>query len=278
MDSKLSIVQHNIQSINNKKPLLKSFLTQYNIDILLLNETWLKNTSSIIKIPGYNFVGQNAKNEHGGVGILLKNTLKYKLLPTKFYEDIQSIAISLETSVGVLSILCVYCPPRNKNKCRINKLKNIINDLPKPCLVSGDFNAHHIAFGCHSTNSRGRSLFDIFDENDLCILNSGMPTTLQRPNSNSSAIDVTGVSPVLAPLCEWSVGDDTLGSYHYPTFTKINLSPSKYAVNNKVEKFLFSKADWIKYYKKSEEYFNSLTFNELEPLQSYNKFCEILNI
>lgn len=278
MDSHLTIVQHNVQSINNKKPLVKSFLEQHKVDILLLNETWQKDTSNPIKFSGYNFLGKNANNEHGGVGILIKNTFKYKLLPTTFYQDVQSIAISLETNIGSVSLLCVYCPPKNKNNnyCKINKLKNIIAGLPKPCIVSGDFNAHHIAFGCHCTNSRGKTLFDIFDEQDLCLLNTGVSTTVQRPNTNSSAIDVTGVSPILAPLCEWSVGDDPLGSYHYPTFTKLSLIPSKYSVNNTVEKFLFHKADWSNYYTVSEQYFKSITFNEKDPVQAYDHFCEVL--
>ncbi|RVE41320.1 hypothetical protein evm_014034 [Chilo suppressalis] len=188
------------------------------------------------------------------------------------------IAISLQTHRGPLSILCVYCPPGNENRTRFRKLENIIRNLPKPCLISGDFNAHHIAFGSLSTNSRGRQLFEIFDDNDLCILNTGEHTTVQSPTRNSSAIDVSSISPGLAPLCEWRVGNDPLGSLHYPTFIDIKISPSLYQVNENIEKFLYKKADWLKYYSKSEEYFKDFAVNTDNPIITYDNFCLILDM
>lgn len=271
----IKIAQHNIQSINNKKPLVKSFLFDNNIDIYLMNETWLKK-SDMCKLTGYNFIGKCSNNGYGGVGILLRDSLRYKILDTTFYQDIQSTAVSIETISGPLSILCVYCPPKN-NRIKINNLKKIINILPKPCLVSGDFNAHHVAFGCHSSNSRGTEIFNLFDELDLCLLNTGTPTTVHRPNNHPSAIDISFISPSLAHLCEWSVGDNPLGSYHYPTFINIHINPSKYIVNNQSDKYLFNKANWLKYLDNSEKYFKDFACNIEDPLLSYTNFCDILS-
>lgn len=117
----------------------------------------------------------------------------------------------------------------------------------------------------------------MFDEADLCILNTGSPTTVQAPNKNPSAIDVTCVSPDIAPLCEWKVGEDPLGSYHYPTFIDINISPSLYQVNNNTEKYLFNKANWSKYYLDSEKLIHEYDFDPSNPLDSYDKFCDMLN-
>lgn len=272
----MRVVQHNIQSLNNKKPLLKSFLLENNIDIYLLNETWLKSSSMPVKFPGYNFINKNAKNEHGGVGILIKNNLKYRILDCPFYEDIQTLAISVDTKTGPISFGCVYCPPKS-NRIRISKLRNILHSLPKPCLISGDFNAHHIAFGCDTSKSRGNELYEIFDELDLCILNTGSPTTIQRPNRAASAIDVSCASPAIAPLCEWYVGDDSLGSDHYPTFIDIIVSPFMYKCDDNIEKYLFHKADWSKYYLRSQELTEGFQTDSVDPLNSYNTFCELLN-
>lgn len=107
----LKLMQFNIQSINNKKWLLKTILKDNSIDLCLLNETWLKKSSPSVNITGYNYIGKNAQNEHGGVGILIRNTLQYKTIKTAFYQDIQSIAIVVSTVSGPVSILCVYCPP-----------------------------------------------------------------------------------------------------------------------------------------------------------------------
>lgn len=244
----------------------------------MLNETWLKD-NQLFSIPGYNFINKNAKNKHGGVGILIKNTIKYNIIPTSFYQDVQTVAVSILTEFGPLSILCVYCPPRSSNNIHIfNKLRNIISNLPKPCVIAGDFNAHHVAFGCSTTQSRGRELLQIFDDENLCFLNSGSATTVGRPNCNASAIDISCVSPMLAPLCEWRVGDDPLGSYHYPTFIDILTSASNYKSNNDlVRKYLFHKANWSQYYELSENIFDEFLFSS-DPIINYNNFCEKLNI
>lgn len=279
MDKFLNISQHNVQSITRKIPLIKTFLENNNIDIHLINETWLNSSESKIRIPGYEFIYKNAKNKHGGVGMFIRDTLKFKLIDLSFYEDIQTIGITLTTKNGPLSILCVYCPPVNNNnntRFRLHKFRNILNRLPRPCLVAGDFNAHHIAFGCKTTKSRGKELFELFDDNDLCLLNTGSYTTIAPPNKNPSAIDISYISPMIAPVCTWYVGKDNLGSDHYPTFIDINIEPSHYTVNENVQKHLFHKADWDKYCIRSQ----SLAVNfdtSCDPLNSYDRFCELLN-
>lgn len=241
----LRIAQFNIQSANNKKPLLTKFLYDNNIDICLLNETWF-NEHSRFNIRGYNLHNKNSINSHNGVAVLIKPYIKYTVLNTPFYEDIQTIAISLSTESGNISVLCVYCPPTSGH-IRMNKLRKILQDLPKPIFISGDFNAHHIAFGCLTTKGRGQCLYDIIDDCDLCILNDGSFTTVNYPTRNPSAIDVSFVSPCLAPLCEWTVHDDAMGSYHYPTITELTLCVNKYHVNLSVDKFLYKKANWKMY-------------------------------
>lgn len=273
--TQLKIAQFNIQSLNNKKPLLIKFLQEKNLDICLLNETWFKENQHI-SIPGYNLHFKNAKNEHGGVAILIRPYFKYKLINTVFYEDIQTIAISISTGCGELTLLCVYCPPTSSH-IRINKLRNLIRYLPKPILVSGDFNAHHIAFGCLSTKGRGQQLYNVIDELDLCILNDGNFTTINYPNRNPSAIDVAFTSSAIAPLCDWTVHDDNMGSYHFPVIITIALSIDRYQINPPIDKFMYSKANWQKYHELSKSFFTNFTINSDNPLETYEYFCNKLN-
>lgn len=274
MDTFLNIAQYNIQSLQSKKVLLKSFLSDHNIDICLLNETWLKDTSIIPNFTPYNFLYKNSINSHNGVAILIKQNLQYQVINTSFYESIQNICISIETSIGTLSILCVYCPPNNRFDA--TKIKKVLLQTPKPCIIMGDFNAHHISFGCHSNNNRGNGLYKLIDEYDMCILNDGSATTIPSPNRNQSAIDIAVVSPTLAPLCEWRVHDDPMGSYHYPTQVVINVKPSIYEIRPVEEKYIYSKADWDEFYNLSETYFSDLDINNTEPLDLYNNFVNIL--
>lgn len=275
-NSHIRIAQFNIQSANSKKALLIKFLNEQSIDICLLNETWFKNNNSF-KVPGYDIYNRNSKNSHNGVAIIIRKTLKYKTLNTIFYEDIQTVALSLSTDYGNLTVLCVYCPP-NSGHIRIRKLRNVVRDLPKPIFISGDFNAHHVAFGCMSTKGRGQELYNLIDENDLCILNNGNFTTVNRPTQNPSAIDVTFVSPCIAPLCEWSVHDDCMGSYHYPTITQIQMRIEKYQINEPIDRYLYKKTDWIQYKKLSQQLFENIVLDQYDPINSYNQFCNKLEI
>ncbi|KAI8420096.1 hypothetical protein MSG28_008678 [Choristoneura fumiferana] len=155
-------------------------------------------------------------------------------------------------------------------------MKKILLETPKPCIIMGDFNAHHILFGCHSNNNRGNCLYKLIDEFDMCVLNDGSATTVPYPNRNPSAIDLALVSPTLAPHCEWRVHDDAMGSYHYPTQVVVNVKPSIYEVRPVDEKYIYSKADWSKYYYLSETCFSELNINNTEPLNLYNNFVNIL--
>lgn len=277
MDNYLNILQYNIQSLQSKKSLLQNLLIEKNIDVCLLNETWFKANSIIPHFPSYNIIYKNSINTHNGVAILVSHRLKYKVVNTHFSESIQNLCITIETQFGAMAILCVYCPPSIRFDSA--KLKDLINDIPKPCIVMGDFNAHNIAFGCHSDNNRGRCLFNIIDELDLCILNDGSPTTVPYPNRQASAIDLALVSSSIAHLCNWYVHDDPMGSYHLPTLLEINIQPSMYDSSPPInqEKYIYSKADWDEYYSLSETCFFYLNSIDDSPINLYNQFIETLN-
>lgn len=277
MDNYLNILQYNIQSLQSKKSLLQNLLIEKNIDICLLNETWFKSNSIIPHFPTYNLIHKNSINSHNGVAILVNHRLKYKVINTHFSESIQNLCITIETQYGAMAVLCVYSPPSIRFDSA--KLKDLINNIPKPCIVMGDFNAHNIAFGCHSDNNRGRCLFNIIDDFDLCILNDGSPTTVPYPNRQASAIDLAFVSSSIAHLCNWYVHDDPMGSYHLPTLLEINIQPSMYEMTSPVnqEKYVYNKADWNEYYSLSETCFSHLDLIDDPPINAYNNFIETLN-
>lgn len=275
MDRYLNILQYNIQSLQSKKSLLQNLLIEKNIDVCLLNETWLKSNSLIPHFPSYNIVYKNSQNSHNGVAILVSHHLKYRVIDTHFSESIQNICIAIETELGPISILCVYSPP--SIRFDTTKLKDLFDKIPKPCIIMGDFNAHNIAFGCRTNNNRGRCLYNIIDEFNLCILNDGSPTTVPYPNRQASAIDLALVNSSMAHLCDWYVLDDPMGSYHLPTLLEVNIQPSVYDVVPVEEKYIYSKANWNEYYSLSETCFSNLDFINDTPLILYDNFVNSLN-
>lgn len=271
----IRVSQFNVEGVVNKKPLLINFLLENDIDICLLNETWLK-VNSHFRIPNYNLINQIGKEKEGrgGVAILIKDAFKYTAVDVPYYDFLQSVAINLQTGIGNLCILCLYCPPpkEGRSRFRANALKQIIQRLPKPLMLAGDVNAHHIAFGCASCNSRGNEVYNVLDDCDLCILNSGAPTTVGRSVHNPSAIDITCISPSVAPLCDWKVHDDPMGSYHYPTITDIQTSVDKYQMSDPVHRYIYSKADWHKFNLQTERMSDYIHFDSSDPISVYDNF------
>ena len=58
--------------------------------------------------------------------------------------------MSLSKSITICSL---YLPPH----CKFSKhdLENLINQLPRPYLLLGDFNSHSKLWGCLDTNDKG---------------------------------------------------------------------------------------------------------------------------
>ncbi|GFN93239.1 RNA-directed DNA polymerase from mobile element jockey-like [Plakobranchus ocellatus] len=105
-------------------------------------------------------------------------------------------------------------------------LAELFEQLPKPFLVLGDFNA----FSCRE--GRERMLEQFMAENDLIILNSGEQTFVYSAYHSTSAIDLIVASPSIAAECSWAVHSDLCGSDHFPIFLTLfssfnsNVNPS----------------------------------------------------
>ena len=81
--------------------------------------------------------------------------------------------VTLSKSITICSL---YLPPH----CNFSKqdLENLINQLPRPNILLGDFNRHSKLWGCLDTNDRGEIIENFIAENDLCLFNDKQPTYL----------------------------------------------------------------------------------------------------
>ena len=90
---------------------------------------------------------------------------------------------------------------------RISKpfLENLIDELPKPFLLVGDFKAHSPEWGDSRRDGRGRLIESFSQENDLILLNSKTPTVVHSAYHKTSAIEMAVASPTIALNFLWSV-------------------------------------------------------------------------
>ena len=137
----------------------------------------------------------------------------------------------------VVTFCSIYLPP--SDHVAKTDLINLIEQLPSPFVLLGDFNGHSPVRGNESYNSRGQMLEDLFSEMDLCILNDGSSTYIHPATGSTSAPDLSICGPSLVLDYEWNIHEDLCGSDHFPVILTNNAVEEEAAPN----RWNFKKAD-----------------------------------
>ena len=162
-NSKLSLMSHNVQSLPAKFSEFCSFITQLgtkkcNPDIICIQETWQLGDESLYNIAGYQkpcFKLRSPSTQGGGVGIYVKNSLHFKVLPnlSVFIDKVVEtlfVEISLPKSKSII-VGSVYRPnskhtsltEKNQFSIFLETLSNLLAETTesrKEIFILGDFN------------------------------------------------------------------------------------------------------------------------------------------
>ena len=207
-------------------------------DIILLNETWLKDINNI-HIPNFTILRKDrTSSEHGGLAILIKQNIAFLEEKNIFHQEnyLETLGISIpicsqSNTQEKLLIISIYRPPHNTTShANWNKLLGHTNNF-KYAFFGGDFNSHHTAWGSHKICKSGENLLDSITEHNLIFLNDGTHTHYpdnqrQGDRLSSSPLDLTLVSTNISHLATWHLFPDRMNSDHFPIITNIQLKPS----------------------------------------------------
>lgn len=154
----LHVMHWNCQGITNfsHSCQLNLFLKEHNIDILLLNETFLKSYHNF-KLSDYTVYRNDRIFHGGGVAIAIKTTLEHKYESSYDTQILENICVSLKICNRKVLFISAYCPRYTTNF--INDL-NILTSTNCDYFILGDFNSHHTSWNCHSSDRAGKHLFD----------------------------------------------------------------------------------------------------------------------
>ena len=97
----------------------------------------------------------------GGMSVLARVGIPYSEY-TQHYTTLQAKAVTISTS-KVITICSLYLPP--SEYLNIVLLTRLIEQLPTPFVVCGDFNDHSITWGCDKNSSSSfhqTSVFHLF--------------------------------------------------------------------------------------------------------------------
>ena len=226
-------LQWNIRSVNSNYEDLKLLVHEHQPKVIALQDT-VKNFS----FAGYDIFFKKLANDcnPGGVALMIENSLVSSEINLLTELEANAARVSIGNKTFTFCSLYLY-PSITYSKAII---EDLFDQLPRPAIIMGDFNAHNPLWGSTTSNRRGKDLEDIFNLRNMIVLNDGSHTYLHRTNNTASFLDLTVVDPTVVLDFKWSVLEDTHGSDHYP----ILLEGESLEEEDVSEKFNFKKANW----------------------------------
>lgn len=236
----ITIVQWNARGLENNGPEFFEFLRQKKITphIIAVQESFLHPESGMapMNVPT-NFAVETINKRfaktrvaRGGTTILINLDAAVTYIPVKMVTPLEAIAIKIMPSG--LTICSMYIPCRNEAepvafRPSLEKLNDLIAQLPEPFILCCDANAHNPVWGgdLERTCVQGKLIEQWLEATDsVCLLNeSGTMTykTFRHHNITESAIDLTFASSHIAHHVEWAAErDNCCGSDHLPIFCR----------------------------------------------------------
>ena len=207
-----NFIHWNICGVGTHWEDLKVLVRDHQPKIVALQETLRENFT----FAGYDISHKKVNPCDRGVSLMVDSSLASSVVP--LLTDLEATAARVSVGTKVYTFCNLYLSPsKTYSKASI---ENLLDQLPRPAVMMGDFNAHHPLWGSASSNKLGEDLEEIFSLRNLCVLNDGAITRLHY-NGTTTCIDLTVVDPSIVLDFEWSVLDDTHGSDHYPVLLKM---------------------------------------------------------
>lgn len=206
------IIQWNCRGLIHKSRDLSVLLAEHDPMCVCLQETHL-GKGQPYKLENYSTIRKDDDSHQrkcGGVAFLLRNSASYREISIN--TNLQCIAVEVYAPIKI-TICNIYLP--KYNWC-LADLNSIVDQLPPPFMIVGDFNAHSVNWGSTKTDARGREIERWLERDDLVILNTGSPTSLNTKSRTFAAIDLTIASSKIAASFQWQTAEHRYGSDHFP--------------------------------------------------------------
>lgn len=206
------ILQWNINGFYTHLEMLKLLMSEIQPTLLCLQETHFKNNTNKLKNFSCFFKNRTGQEKaSGGVAIYVKNTLAAEEI--ELSTNIEAVAVTLHTP-NIVHVCNIYIPP-NQNT-NLEEYSRLLEQIPTPRIILGDFNSHNILWGSETTNTAGKTLATLIDNENLVVMNNGEGTRLDSFSGKSSILDLCLTDPSLAMHLKMEVLQYLYGSDHYP--------------------------------------------------------------
>jgi hypothetical protein len=126
----------------------------------------------------------------GGSSIFIDKNIPHHFL--NLNTPLQAVAAQVHLQ-KLITVCSLYLPPTFQYTAL--DLQNLINQLPSPVLLLGDFNAHSTLWGCDQSLNDAKEIESFMENEDLILLNDGSYTYVHPGNGARTAIDLSLCHP-----------------------------------------------------------------------------------
>lgn len=154
----VSVAHVNVRSLTKHLHLVKDYVENESFDVLAVTETWLSGAvlDEDVKLNGYNFIraDRSTGQKGGGVGIFIKNTFSYHLLPATHNEFSEQLWIRLNLNGSSYAVGVVYRLHHVNINLFVDTLEDILSEyllINNEVICLGDFNIDLLKISSHSS-------------------------------------------------------------------------------------------------------------------------------
>ncbi|KAG5858204.1 hypothetical protein JTB14_015259 [Gonioctena quinquepunctata] len=155
-------------------------------------------------------------------------------------NNIQAVAVQVDFPYK-MTICNIYLSEYNWT---LNDSIELVEQLPTPYLLPGDFNAHNQLWRSIRVDARGRVVKQFINDMGLVIMNNGDGIFFNSRSNNISAIDLTICSAEIAADFLWSSLSHHNGTDHFP----VAIECADRLMNQNVpQRWRSEQANWTQY-------------------------------
>ena len=228
------IIVWNIQGLNAKKLKLSHLLDYYHPMVCCILETKINPRSKYsYDIGEYKAERKDKEGEigHGGIAIYLHKNVLRESVP--LITELQAMAYKIGIQDRTITIATIYIPETDWQEIEDmeKEIEDLIAQLPRPFILTGDLNAHSTDWYDEKTDQKGRTVDRVVQRTASTIIDRNEPTYFSVAHGTYSHIDLTITSPSLTASLQWETHKDLQGFDHYPVLISMANSDFSYAMS-----------------------------------------------
>ena len=241
------LMQWNCRGLLKNLDDIEFLLEEHRPQVLCLQETHLNanNTNFLRRYQVFRKDRPNSIASAGGVALVLPTEVSST--EVHLYTPLEAVAVRVLLH-KTITICSLYIPPTYTLKSA--DLNLLIDQLPEPFILMGDFNSHNPLWGSARRDVRGKIIESILLSRTLCLFNTGEGTYFSSSHLSTTCIDLSIGTATLFPTFSWHVVPNPYGSDHFPIILKCT-APST-PLMKRSPRWKIEKANWGEFETASE--------------------------